>query len=147
MASQVVDIGDIFLFDQQEGEPFHEAFDQFQELVRSCPNHGFRHHHTLMIFFEGLLRSYQDLLDTFIEGEFPEKYLNKACQLVEKIAADSYEDVVNHINCMMSYIQGTEIHPRYGNTWDNPKTPKIRKKLEVTLKALCNTRLKNEEVQ
>ncbi|KAF5757652.1 putative nucleotidyltransferase, Ribonuclease H [Helianthus annuus] len=42
-------------FQQHSGEPFHEAFTRFKELLRKCPHHEIQTWELIKVFYDGLL--------------------------------------------------------------------------------------------
>lgn len=61
-------------FEQRRDKRFNSAWEQFSELLRECPHHGFSEHETTMYFYEGLDHINQisvDLLSNFIDEKTP----------------------------------------------------------------------------
>ncbi|GJU87071.1 reverse transcriptase domain-containing protein [Tanacetum coccineum] len=51
-------------FEQRFGELFHEAWDRYKDLLRTCPHHGFTELHQLDSFYNALNPTDQDSLNS-----------------------------------------------------------------------------------
>ncbi|GJW32983.1 reverse transcriptase domain-containing protein [Tanacetum coccineum] len=55
-------------FQQKFDESFHEAWDQYKDLLRACPHHGFTELHQLDTFYNALNPADQDSLNSAADG-------------------------------------------------------------------------------
>ncbi|GJZ32420.1 reverse transcriptase domain-containing protein [Tanacetum coccineum] len=60
-------------FQQRFDESFSEAWDQFRDLLRACPHHGFSELHQLDTFYNALNTNDQDSLNSAAGGNFLDK--------------------------------------------------------------------------
>nr|GEZ61934.1 reverse transcriptase domain-containing protein [Tanacetum cinerariifolium] len=59
---------DIMRFQQRFDEPFYEAWDRFNDMLRACPHHGFSELHQLDTFYNALNINDQDSLNSAAGG-------------------------------------------------------------------------------
>nr|GEX32373.1 hypothetical protein [Tanacetum cinerariifolium] len=59
-------------FQQRFDESFHEAWDQYKDLLRACPHHGFTELHQLDTFYNALNPADQDSLNSAAGGNLLE---------------------------------------------------------------------------
>ncbi|GKA29406.1 reverse transcriptase domain-containing protein [Tanacetum coccineum] len=64
---------EITRFQQRFDESFYEAWDQFNDLLRACPHHGFLELHQLDTFYNALNDNDQDSLNSAAGGNFLDK--------------------------------------------------------------------------
>ncbi|XP_021986493.1 uncharacterized protein LOC110882912 [Helianthus annuus] len=57
-------------FQQHSGEPFHEAFTRFKELLRKCPHHEIQTWELIKAFYDGLLPDHVRDLIAISNGTF-----------------------------------------------------------------------------
>nr|GEW62551.1 hypothetical protein [Tanacetum cinerariifolium] len=60
-------------FQQRFDESFHEACDQYKDLLRACPHHGFTELHQLDTFYNALNPANQDSLNAAAGGNLLER--------------------------------------------------------------------------
>ncbi|GJR99043.1 reverse transcriptase domain-containing protein, partial [Tanacetum coccineum] len=60
-------------FQQRFDESFNETWDQFKDLLRACPHHGFSELHQLDTFYNALNSNDQDSLNSAASGNFLDK--------------------------------------------------------------------------
>ena len=78
----------ITTFAQTEGEPLHEAWDRFKQLLIQCPYH----HYPLKLqnqFFYELTPQYQYMVDNATGGAMGEKIAEETVELYEMLKANS----------------------------------------------------------
>ncbi|GJZ79758.1 reverse transcriptase domain-containing protein [Tanacetum coccineum] len=74
---------DILNFQQRFDESFYEAWDQFKDLLRACPHHGFTELHQLDTFYNGLNPSDQDSLNSPAGGNLLERSAQDVLKIIE----------------------------------------------------------------
>nr|GEZ66861.1 reverse transcriptase domain-containing protein [Tanacetum cinerariifolium] len=82
-------------FLQKPNETFNEACEQFKDLLRQCPHHGFSELHQLDTFYNALNPNDQDALDSASGGNFLDKIPRECLSIIEsksKQIAASLED-------------------------------------------------------
>nr|GEX09091.1 reverse transcriptase domain-containing protein [Tanacetum cinerariifolium] len=57
-------------FQQKFDESFHEAWERYKDLLRTCPHHGFTELHQLDTFYNALNPADQDSLNAAVVGKF-----------------------------------------------------------------------------
>nr|GFB57242.1 reverse transcriptase domain-containing protein [Tanacetum cinerariifolium] len=67
--------------DLKPNETFNEACEQFKDLLRQCPHHGFCKLHQLDTFYNALNPNDQDALDSAAGGNFLDK-ISRECLLI-----------------------------------------------------------------
>ena len=79
----------IATFAQMEGEPFHEAYDRYKQLLIQCPHH----HYTLQVqnqfLYDGLMPQCQYIVDNAAGGAMGEKTDEEIVELYEMLGANS----------------------------------------------------------
>ncbi|GJY39029.1 reverse transcriptase domain-containing protein [Tanacetum coccineum] len=60
-------------FQQRFDESFHEAWDRYKDILRSCPHHGFTEFHQLDTFYNALNPADQDSLNSATGGNLLER--------------------------------------------------------------------------
>nr|GFC24566.1 reverse transcriptase domain-containing protein [Tanacetum cinerariifolium] len=74
---------EIINFLQKPNETFNEAWEQFKNLLRQCPHHGFSKLHQLDTFYNVLNPSDQDALDSAAGGNFLDKIPRDGLSIIE----------------------------------------------------------------
>nr|GFB57889.1 reverse transcriptase domain-containing protein [Tanacetum cinerariifolium] len=74
---------EIINFLQKPNETFNEAWEQFKDLLRQCPHHGFSELHQLDTFYNALNPNDQDALDSAAGGTFLDKILRECLSIIE----------------------------------------------------------------
>nr|GEW83965.1 reverse transcriptase domain-containing protein [Tanacetum cinerariifolium] len=62
---------------------FNEAWEQFKDLLRKCPHHGFSELHQLDTFYNALNPNDQDALDSTTGGNFLDKIPRECLSIIE----------------------------------------------------------------
>nr|GEW50203.1 hypothetical protein [Tanacetum cinerariifolium] len=70
-------------FQQRFDESFYEAWDQFKDLLRACPHHGFTELHQLDTFYNGLNPSDQDYLNSAVGSNLLERSAQDVLKIIE----------------------------------------------------------------
>nr|GEU55759.1 hypothetical protein [Tanacetum cinerariifolium] len=70
-------------FQQRFDESFHEAWDRYKDLLRTCPHHGFTGLHQLDIFYNALNPGDQDSLNAATGGNLLEKSTLDVLTIIE----------------------------------------------------------------
>nr|GFA25569.1 reverse transcriptase domain-containing protein [Tanacetum cinerariifolium] len=68
---------------QKFDESFHEAWERYKDLLRTCPHHGFTELHQLDTFYNALNPADQDSLNTVAGGNLLEKSPQDALTIIE----------------------------------------------------------------
>nr|GEW15111.1 hypothetical protein [Tanacetum cinerariifolium] len=76
-------LNDITRFQQRFDEPFSEAWDHFNDLLRACPHHGFSELHQLDTFYNALNVNDQDSLNSAAGGNFLDKMPQEFLKIIE----------------------------------------------------------------
>ena len=79
-------------FTQGSSETFHETWERLRDLTRECPHHGVSNHKLTQIFYDGLAPQDRYLLDAASGGTFMSKFEDKAMELIETVAENSYHN-------------------------------------------------------
>nr|GEW79187.1 reverse transcriptase domain-containing protein [Tanacetum cinerariifolium] len=79
-------------FLQKPNETFNEAWEQFKDLLRQCPHHGFSELHQLDTSYNALKPNDQDALDSAAGGNFLDRFH-------ENIAASLEDKLDIRMNC------------------------------------------------
>ncbi|GJU51004.1 reverse transcriptase domain-containing protein [Tanacetum coccineum] len=74
---------EITRFQQRFDESFYEAWDQFNDLLRTCPHHGFSELHQLDTFYNALNANDQDSLNSAAGGNFLDKMPHECLKIIE----------------------------------------------------------------
>ncbi|GJS97272.1 reverse transcriptase domain-containing protein [Tanacetum coccineum] len=74
---------EIMRFQQRFDELFYEAWDQFNDLLRACPHHGFSELHQLDTFYNALNANDQDSLNSAAGGNFLDKMPRECLRIIE----------------------------------------------------------------
>nr|GEV13314.1 hypothetical protein [Tanacetum cinerariifolium] len=70
-------------FQQRFDVSFHEAWDQYKDLLRACPHHGFTELHQLDTFYNALNPADQDSLNPAVGGNLLEKRTQDVLTIIE----------------------------------------------------------------
>nr|GEW61926.1 reverse transcriptase domain-containing protein [Tanacetum cinerariifolium] len=70
-------------FQQRFDESFCEAWDQFKDLLRACPHHGFTELHQLDTFYNAINPIDQDSLNSAAGGNFLDKMPRDCLRIIE----------------------------------------------------------------
>ncbi|GKC09689.1 reverse transcriptase domain-containing protein, partial [Tanacetum coccineum] len=92
---------DITNFQQKYGETFSEAWEQFKDLLKKCPHHGFSPLHQIDTFYDGLNQSDQDSLNSTTCGNLLTRNTQKALTIIEnksKVRTSRNEPQVSRVN-------------------------------------------------
>nr|GEV02000.1 reverse transcriptase domain-containing protein [Tanacetum cinerariifolium] len=74
---------EITRFPQRFDESFYEAWGRFNDLLRSCPHHGFSELHQLNTFYNALNVNDQDSLNSVAGGNFLDKMPRECLKIIE----------------------------------------------------------------
>ncbi|XP_022858269.1 uncharacterized protein LOC111379165 [Olea europaea var. sylvestris] len=83
--------GEISQFKQLDFEPFYEAWESFEDLLRRCPQHGFQKWVQIEIFYNGLNGQTRTMVDAAAGGILMAKIVEAAYTLLDDIATNSYQ--------------------------------------------------------
>ncbi|GKD77465.1 reverse transcriptase domain-containing protein, partial [Tanacetum coccineum] len=75
---------EITRFQQRCDETFYEAWDRFNNLLRTCPHHGFSELHQLDTFYNALNSNDQDSLNSAAGGNFLDKMPQDCLRIIER---------------------------------------------------------------
>nr|GFC84149.1 reverse transcriptase domain-containing protein [Tanacetum cinerariifolium] len=64
-------------------ESFHEAWDQYKDLLHACPHHGFTELHQLDTFYNALNPADQDSLNSAAGGNLSERHTQDVLTIIE----------------------------------------------------------------
>ena len=81
-------------FNQEVGEPFHEAWDRFKMLLVKCPHHGFTLQWLNQTFYDALNQTSQAMVDNAAGGAIHEKNADETKALFEKLGQNSQQKSV-----------------------------------------------------
>nr|GEV01638.1 reverse transcriptase domain-containing protein [Tanacetum cinerariifolium] len=70
-------------FQQRFDASFHEAWDQYKDLLRACPHHGFTELHQLDTFYNALNPVHQDSLNSAAGGNLLERRTQDVLTVIE----------------------------------------------------------------
>nr|GEZ90314.1 reverse transcriptase domain-containing protein [Tanacetum cinerariifolium] len=70
-------------FQQRFDESFHEAWDQYRDLLRACPHHGFTELHQLDTFYNAFNPADQDSLNFAAGGNLLERRTQDVLTIIE----------------------------------------------------------------
>nr|GEY06517.1 reverse transcriptase domain-containing protein [Tanacetum cinerariifolium] len=105
-------------FNKKSNETFNEAWENFKDLLRQCPHHGFSELHQLDTFYNALNPNDQDALDFAAGGNFldkiPRKYLSIIESKSKQIAAslkDKLDIRMNRFEKSLNDIKASFVTP------------------------------------
>ncbi|XP_057812224.1 uncharacterized protein LOC131026374 [Salvia miltiorrhiza] len=84
----------IMNFMQGADEPFHEAWERFQELLRQCPQHQLPPVMLMQFFYDGLIQTAQFMVDSTAGGNIARKTADELKGIFETLAASSQQKSV-----------------------------------------------------
>nr|GEW05542.1 reverse transcriptase domain-containing protein [Tanacetum cinerariifolium]GEW10581.1 reverse transcriptase domain-containing protein [Tanacetum cinerariifolium] len=73
----------ILNFQQRFDESFHEVWDQYKDLLRVCPHHGFTELHQIDTFYNALNPADQDSLNSAAGGNLLERHTQNVLTIIE----------------------------------------------------------------
>ena len=76
----------ITTFHQKSGETFHDSWERFQDLLRSCPHHEIPLWQLVQIFYHGLEDQIRQFVDASCGGNFLNKDAESAYDLFEEMS-------------------------------------------------------------
>ncbi|XP_047166272.1 uncharacterized protein LOC124835393 [Vigna umbellata] len=85
----------ISTFRQGQDEPFCEAWERFNSLLRRCPNHGFEDIAQLNIFCNGLRPDTKMILDAAAGGTMMSVDAEQATRIIEALASTDHQAQYN----------------------------------------------------
>ncbi|XP_057775204.1 uncharacterized protein LOC130994188 [Salvia miltiorrhiza] len=84
----------IMEFTQGADEPFHEAWDRFQELLRQCPQHQLAPTMVNRFFYDGLGQTSQFIVDNTSGGNIARKTVEELNQIFQTLVESSQQKLV-----------------------------------------------------
>nr|GEU92073.1 reverse transcriptase domain-containing protein [Tanacetum cinerariifolium] len=96
---------EIMRFQQRFDESFNEAWDRFNDLLRTCPHHGFSELHQLDTFYNAMNFNDQDSLNSAAGGNFLDKMPRECLKIIEsksKVRQTRAKAVVAKVNTSSS---------------------------------------------
>nr|GFB67139.1 reverse transcriptase domain-containing protein [Tanacetum cinerariifolium] len=96
-------------FQQRFDELFHEAWDQYKDLLRACPHHGFTELHRLDTFCNALNPSEQDSLNSAADGNMLERRTQDVLTIIKNESKQT-SAVTNAMTAILKQFQATP-HP------------------------------------
>jgi hypothetical protein len=78
-------------FAQLDNETIYEAWEQYKEALRKCPNHGIPDWLEIDMFYKGLLPTTRTLIDAASGGALNRKTKDEAYELLDEMASNSYQ--------------------------------------------------------
>ena len=79
----------IATFAQMEGEPFHEAWNIFKQLLIQCSHYHYPLQLQNQFFYDGLTPQYQYMVDNTAGGAIGEKTAEEMVELYEMFGVNS----------------------------------------------------------
>nr|GEX93907.1 reverse transcriptase domain-containing protein [Tanacetum cinerariifolium] len=100
-------------FQQRFDESFHEAWDRYKDLIRTCPHHGFTELHQLDTFYNALNPAAQDSLNAAAGGNLLERHTQDVLTVIEnksKVRNSRSKSVVSQVKaCDVNSNSSSEI--------------------------------------
>nr|GEV07446.1 hypothetical protein [Tanacetum cinerariifolium] len=87
-------------FQQRFDESFHEACDQYKDLLCACPHHGFTEFHQLDTFYNALNHADQDSLNSATGGNLLERRTQYVLKIIEnksKVCNSQNKSIVSQV--------------------------------------------------
>nr|GEY37552.1 reverse transcriptase domain-containing protein [Tanacetum cinerariifolium] len=122
-------------FQQRFDESFHEAWDQYKDLLRACLHHGFTKLHQLDTFYNALNPADQDSLNFAIGGNLLERRTQDVLTIIENkskcLAADD-NTFMEFRDSIQGYVSAAAVNYNQGsgplpsNTIANPKEETLK---------------------
>jgi len=81
----------ISTFQQQEGEPFHEAWERYKQLLLECPHHYYAPELLNQFFYDGLTLNSQCIVDNAAGGTMGNKTSDEIHEIFEMLGANSQQ--------------------------------------------------------
>jgi len=81
----------ITTFSQKEDEALYEAWEQFQDLLRLCPNHGLQRWMIVQTFYNGVTQLLRSTIDAAAGGTLMNKTEDEAYNLIEEMAYNNFQ--------------------------------------------------------
>ena len=78
-------------FQQGDQETLYDAWDRFKELLRKCPQHGYKLSAQVQIFYNGLNYSIRALMDAACGGSITMKTEREANLMFEELAKNNFQ--------------------------------------------------------
>ena len=72
-------------------EPLYEAWEQFKDMIRRCPQHGYQDWFQIQLFYNGLNGQTMTIVDATANGTLLSKTKDKAHRLLEEMSANNYQ--------------------------------------------------------
>jgi hypothetical protein len=82
-------------FQQQVGEPLHEAFTRFKELIRSCPHHQIPKWEQVKTFYDGLVPEESKFVNLSSNGMFLTNHEDADWEFLERLSKSSKTQASN----------------------------------------------------
>ncbi|XP_010248013.1 PREDICTED: uncharacterized protein LOC104590935 [Nelumbo nucifera] len=82
---------DITTFSQFDNETLYESWERFKEILRKYPHHGLPVWMQVQTFYSGINQSNHSMLDAVAGGTLMRKTPEEAYELLEEMAANSYQ--------------------------------------------------------
>ena len=93
---------------QYEGEPFHETWERFKDLFRSCPHHAVPKWKLVQSFYDGLIESSRGMVDASCRGTFMLKSEDEVWVMFENLSNNSRQQVSNRRRALAPKAPKTE---------------------------------------
>nr|GFA42332.1 hypothetical protein [Tanacetum cinerariifolium] len=104
---------EIYNFQQQFDESFHEAWDRYKDLLHACPHHSFTKLHQLDTFYNALNPTDQDSLNAAAGGNLLERRTQDVLTIIEnksKVCNSRNKSVVSQVkSCDANSNSSSEI--------------------------------------
>ncbi len=117
-------------FNQEVGEPFHEAWDRFKMLLVKCPHHGFTLQWLNQTFYDALNYTSQAMVDNAAGGAIYEKNADETKALFEKLGQNSQQKSVR--------AGKKEVHEIGANSDTNRRLDMLTQSLETFFRTFGN---------
>jgi len=79
----------ITTFAQKLGETFYQCWDRYQDLLNTCPHHGFETWRLVLYFYEGLIPKDRQMVELMCNGTFEDKDPNEATKYLDLLAENA----------------------------------------------------------
>ncbi|XP_022856962.1 uncharacterized protein LOC111378029 [Olea europaea var. sylvestris] len=76
-------------FSQKTNEVYFQCLERFEDLLNTCPHHGFEKWHTISFFYEGLTPETKQFVETMCNGEFLDKDPDEALEFLDHLTENS----------------------------------------------------------
>nr|GEU43671.1 reverse transcriptase domain-containing protein [Tanacetum cinerariifolium] len=93
-------------YQQRFDESFHEARDQYKDLLRACPHHGFTELHQLDTFYNALNPTDQDSLNSATDGNLLERRTQDVLTIIENKSKQT-STVTTAMTAILKQFQAT----------------------------------------